>query len=838
MRVSPVVCVVLLLIANLVASNTCLAQATIVKGKVTDANTGDPIPFANIVFTGTGNGATTDFDGNYLIKTNARADSITASYIGYKTKTKSILRGITQVVNLQLEEDVTNLQEVVVNAGENPAWEIMRNVVKHKGDNDKRNLQAYEYDTYTKIEIDVDKISEQFRQRKLMRKITAVLDSVDRMAGEDGKPILPVFITESVSKFYYRDQPSLKKEFIQKSKINGLGVEDGTATIQLIGSSFQEYNFYQNWLNLLTKEFVSPIADGWKLYYEYDLSDSAWVGHDFCYRLDFFPKSAQDLAFTGTMWITQKEFALKRIDAIVPATANLNFVERIRIQQELAQTEAGPWLPIKNRVLIDIGELSARSAGMLAKFYTSNKNIRVNNPHPVTFYERPIQVAEDALLSQDVEKLWDTLRHEPLSLTEKNVYRMIDTLKNIPVVKTYTDIVKFVLEGFVQVGKNFEAGPYTTFVSWNNIEGVRLMAGGRTTANFSKRFVLGGQFGYSFGDEQFKYNGYIQRIISRDRWTTLTFRVKKDLARLGVDTETLEDNPLFLAAARWGYFRRGYYTNESRLTFQRELFRGFSQKVSFQYWTFDPTFNFGYYTGPVDQAGAVSDNFQTAEFTLESRYARDEVFIQNDNERVSLGTTKSPIITLRYTRGLKNVFGSDFDYDKLKLNVFKRIKTGPLGVGYATVTGEYVFNQLPYPLLALHLGNQSVFYSPITYNLMNFGEFVSDHYIALQYRQYLEGFLLNRIPLLQKLKWRLLATSNVIVGGMRGSNRALVATLTPSGDDALRVGFFRDKPYVEVGYGVENIFRFFRVDFVHRLTYLDNPDARKFGVLVTAQVQF
>jgi hypothetical protein len=814
-----------------------LAQQTIVQGKVIDANSGDPIPFANVVFKGTTTGATTDFDGNYSIKTLGMVDSVVASYIGYKAKGKAIKRGATQTINFQLIEDVVNLQEVVVKAGENPAWEVLRSVVRNKDRNDKRKLTAYEYDTYTKIEVDVDKISDELREKRFMRKITQVLDSVDRIAGEDGKPILPIFITESVSKIYYRDNPSLKKEHIKKSKITGLGVEDGTSTIQLIGSSFQEYNFYQNWLNILTKEFVSPIADGWRIYYEYDLTDSTYIGDDFCYRLDFFPKSPQSLAFTGTMWITKKDFALKQIDATVGASANLNFVERIKIQQELQKTELGPWLPVKNRILIDVGELSKKSAGMLTKFYTSNKNIAVNKPYEPSFYERSILVAEDALLDQDKQDAWDTLRHEPLSVTEKNVYAMIDTLKNIPVVKTYTDIIKFALDGYIQVGKYIDLGPHTTFISWNNIEGIRLMAGGKTTIQFSKKYVLGGQFGYGYLDQKFKYNAYLQQILSRDRWTTLTFSVRKDLSRLGVDAENLASNPLFLAASRWGYFRRGFYTNEARAIFQREFFKGFSQKISFQYWTFNPTYNFGYIENPNDATPSVVDQFQTSEFSLESRYARDEVFLQDDNERVSIGTTKSPIITFRYTHGVKGILGSDFEYDKIRLNFNKRLKTGPLGVGYLTLTGEYIFNTLPYPLLALHLGNQSALYSSVTYNLMNYGEFVSDHYASLQYRQYLEGFLLNRVPVLQKLKWRLLATTNVIMGGMRQSNQNLISLYSPTGEETLRAGYFSRKPYVEVGYGVENIFRFLRVDFVHRLTYLDNPGARKFGILFTAQLQ-
>ncbi len=296
------------------------------QGKVTDAGSGDPIPFVNVVFRGTTIGTTTDFDGNFLVKTNQRVDSLVASYVGYKLRTKPVVRGTKQTINFQLVEDVTKLQEVVVHAGENPAFEILRRVVRNKNTNDKRRLTAYQYDTYTKIEIDVDNISDQLREKKFMQKIAQVLDSVDRIAGEDGKPILPLMITESVSKVYYRDNPSLKTEILQKNKINGVGMEDGTLIQQMVGSSFQEYNFYQNWLNILSKEFVSPIADGWRLYYEYDFTDSAYIGSDFCYRLDFYPKSPQELAFSGTMWIIRR-VTPRQIDATMGKQANINFVE-------------------------------------------------------------------------------------------------------------------------------------------------------------------------------------------------------------------------------------------------------------------------------------------------------------------------------------------------------------------------------------------------------------------------------------------------------------------------------------------------------------------------------
>lgn len=805
---------------------------TVVKGKVTDAHSGDPIPFANIIFKGTTTGTTSDFDGNFTVKTNDLVDSLVVSYMGYTTRTKKVELGVSQVMNFQMKEVVTALQEIVFEAGENPAFEILRNVIKHKQANDKRRLSAYEYDTYTKIEVDVDNMSDKFRSRKVVKKITQVLDSVERIAGEDGKPILPIFISESVSKFYYRTDPQLRFENILKSKINGVGIQDGTLVTQFVGSSFQEYNFYQNWLNILTKEFVSPIADGWRLYYNYDLTDSLFIGDDYCYRLDFHPKSPQDLAFTGTAWITKEHWALKQIDASVGKQANLNFVEKIRIQQELEPSSNGAWIPVKNRVLIDVSELTSSSAGMLAKFYTSNKNVVVNQPRPPSFYEREILMEEDARQFEK-EEYWDTLRHEPLSETEKNVYRMIDTLQNIPVVKTYTDIIKIAVNGYYTAGK-INLGPYISLLAVNNIEGLRLQPGFKTNYDFSKKWVLGGSVGYGFDDEEIKYSAFVQKILSRERWTTMTFSMRSDLGRVGIDEESLADSYLFLAAQRFGTFRRAYYFDESRFNFQRELFRGFTQRVAFRYSTFRPVFNFGYVFPDGDND--TLSTYENAEVILETRFARDEVFIINDNERLSLGTSKWPEVTLRYTHGFKGLAGSDFDYDKLRLSVHKRIRYGPMGVGYVTLTGEYVFSKLPYPLLALHLGNQTPFFAHVTYNLMDYGEFVSDRYASLHYSHHFEGLLLNRIPLMRKLKWRLVGTSNVILGGMSSMNKALIAETTTEEEP---VGFLsRGLPYIELGYGVENIFKFFRVDFIHRLTYLDkakNPDVRRFGILVSFQ---
>ncbi|MEM7297369.1 MAG: DUF5686 family protein [Bacteroidota bacterium] len=254
------------------------AQQTIVSGKVTEASTGAPVPFANIVFTGTTEGAIADFDGNFTAKTSLPVDSIEARYVGYITRVKPIQRGQSQVINFQVEEDIQTLMEIVVTPGENPAFAVMRNVMDNKKANDKRNLEAYEYESYTRTEFDMDNISEKMKNRKIMQKIRNVVDSIEQIAGEDGQPILPILMSEAISRVYFKKNPRGKHERIIKTRVSGIGITDGTLTSQVIGSTFQEYNFYQNWLNIANKEFVSPIADSWKALYEYELLDSLNVG--------------------------------------------------------------------------------------------------------------------------------------------------------------------------------------------------------------------------------------------------------------------------------------------------------------------------------------------------------------------------------------------------------------------------------------------------------------------------------------------------------------------------------------------------------------------------------
>ncbi len=806
---------------------------TVVSGKITDASTGDPIPFANVYFKNTQSGMTTDFDGYFRISTRLPVDSMTVSYIGYIPRSIPVEYGKEQVINVQLNENVISLSEVVVLAGENPAYPIMRKVVASKNSNDKRSLDAYEYESYTKIEIDVDKISEKFTKGKIVRRITAVMDSIERIAGEDGNPVLPLLFTEAISKFYYKKNPTYRHENIIKTKVSGVGITDGTLTSQFIGSSFQEYNFYQNWLNIFTKEFVSPLADGWKGSYEYYLIDSMVIGEDEVYQLDFFPRREQDLAFTGTMWITREDHALRQIDMSVNRTANLNFIEKLKIQQELKRTTAGPWVPVKTRVLLDVGEIRKDAPGILGKFYVSNKDIIVNQAREDAFYQLPIRM--EATVREDDESYWKEVRHDSLTSTEVNVYRMIDTLKTDPFIKNVSNLSKFAANAYHPVGK-FDIGPYTGFYANNNVEGVRIGFGLRTNIRFSNKWVFSLSGGYGFDDDRWKYDAQVKHIIKREPWTTITFQRKYEIDPIWILNDEISPLSLFYAFSRFGTLNDPFSHTTNLIEFQTQSGPGWTNRIILKQQEFVPEFDFRYYRDPGDPGLETSTKISTTEINYETRYARDELFVINDNERLSMGAVRYPVFTFRYTLGLNNVLGSNFSYHRFSGRVFKSQKIGIFGTSDFLLGGGYVLGSLPYPLLKAHIGNETPFYVGFAYNLMDFYEFSSDQFAEFRWRHKFQGLLLNRIPLMRKLKWRLTGTANVLYGGMRTENLDRVVLIDDgNGNMVLPFRTLESKPYVELGYGIENIFKFFRVDAFHRLSYLDQPGVRKFGVKFTVQ---
>lgn len=822
---------ILLAMAMLAMMPRAHAQKTIVSGKVTDAKTNEPVPFANVLLVGTGDGGSTDFDGYYTVRTDQPFDSLKVSFMGYRPKTVAVSKDQKQTVNVQLLPATQSLEEVVVRPGKNPALVILDSVDAHRKQNDKRSLNAYQYEAYSRVEISVDNISEAFRNNKLMKPFGYVFDSLQVAAGPDGEMVLPIFISETLSDYYYRDRGDQDKEVIKANKIKGVGVDEDSYITQFVGASFQEYNFYESFLGILDKKFISPLAPGAKTYYHFYLDDSLYIDGQYCYLITIEPKRPQDLAFKGKMWIRDTTYALKRIAVEIPEAANVNFLEKLKIQQDLTATEAGPWLPRKTRIQINVAEPTGKSFGMLGSFYLSHQDIVVNKPKEPSFYTNEVSVASDA--RQPDAQYWKKVRHDSLSQTEENLYGIIDSIKNFPKVKSYIEIADIIVNGYYGVGK-FDLGPYLLLYGYNPVEGHRFRVGGRTNQKFSKRNILSGYVAYGTRDRRFKYNLQAEHFLDKTHWTKIGLQSKYDMIGLGLQDRPDQANTLFTATTQVGLLDRLNLVRLQRLWFTTDLADGITQRVFLTTRQVSPKgkFIFSYFTDP-EQApsGPQRSQYNTSEITLETRLARREEWIVNGNNRSSIGTEKLPVATITYTAGLKDWLNSDFNYHQLQLNLSQELNMGVLGRGDYDITGTKIYSALPYPLLNILPGNETFVRTDFTYNLMNFFEFVVDESINFRYTQHFEGFLLNRVPLLRKWKLRLLGGTHMALGRLDKRNLELVPEET---EDGRKVTEFQTLdpavPYVEVSYGLENILRFMRLEAFHRLTYLDNPNIRRFGV--------
>ncbi|RTQ53721.1 carboxypeptidase-like regulatory domain-containing protein [Hymenobacter gummosus] len=816
-----------------------VAQQLTLQGRVTDAATGAAVPFASVYVKGTTAGTTAADDGRYELQIPPGADSVTASAMGYRPLSGRITRQLVQRIDLALPSAAQQLGEVVIRSTENPAYAILRKVQQHKKQNDKARLDAFEFDSYNRIEVSLSDISDRLARRKVIRDMASVASAAGEMErNAAGKPTVPLFASEVMSRYFVRHRPNREREEIKHSQLHGVAPRDGTLLSQVLGSSFQDYDFYPNWQVVMGKDFISPIADGWRITYDYDLEDTVQIGPNKCYQLNVFPRRAQDLAFTGRIWITTDSYALRRVDLSVDPKANINFVDQIRVYQDLTPSAAGPWLPQRTRVVVGM-KPTPKQTGLLVRFTTVNSGFDVEHPHELPFYDQPFAAATDALKTEP--EFWQQNRPDTLSAQEARTMTVLDSVGKLPSVRTFLEVADLVVNGYQPLGprERVELGPLLNSYNWNNVEGSRLRVGLRTTPALSRDWLAQGYLAYGTRDGEFKYGLSADRIVDRTHWTVLSASHSHDLDLVALlDNDRALESPLFEMAARFGNIKPllPLWRDVTSISAQTDLFHNFTQKVTLRHQRFDPTYNFAYYTGSEQVPGApTAHRFNLSELVLESRYAPDEQWLQHQNHRTAIGDKKWPVFTFRYTLGVPGVLGSDFRYHKFNLGVAQRVQLGQLGRTEYILDAGYIPSTVPYPVLKAHLGNESPIFTTNAYNLMGYFEFVSDRYASLHVEHYFEGLLINAVPLLKKLDWRLVASGNVLYGGLRAAN-----TLTTPAVDAygLPTPTYRGlgrAPYAEVGYGVENIFKFIRVDFVHRLTYRDEPGVKTFGVKVSAQ---
>ena len=839
-----------LIIFFLFSSEKILSQTTTIRGAVTDVKTGDAIPFVNVFFEGTNTGKTTDFNGQYFIETNENVTRLRFSLLGYKTEIREIQFGQSQIVSIKLTPEAKELKTVNVKGEKqryknknNPAVELIRLVIDHKKENRKDAIAAYQYEKYEKVQFALSNISEKFKNKKYLKHFQFVFDNLDSNQ-MPGKVILPMYLKETLSDYYYRKEPKDHKEIIKGTKkvdyddfLNNEGVET------FISYLYQDVNIYNNTVPILTNQFISPIADNGPLFYRYYIKDTVMLDNKKCYHLIFYPRNKSDLIFQGELYITfDSLYAVCKSELTVTPDINLNFVKELTLTQNYIEVKPGEWLVNKDEISIDFG-LGRKGLGVYGQRAVSYKNFVLDQPMPDSFYHGSNPELSDSVYHRS-DNYWNENRHSKLTNSEKGIYSMVDSIQHVPAFKRAANIMVLIFAGYEDVG-NFEIGPVSTFYSYNPVEGSRFRFGGRTSMKFSPKIRYESYAVYATGDNRWKYYFGITKALGTKSVTefpqkNLIVSYQKETKIPGQELLFVQEDNALLSFKR-GTNNKLLYNNIFNIHYLSEFQNHFSFDVGFQYLKQSPAGTLKFNRVNYNDGHHDIPDITTSQVNVTLRYAPHEQFYQGKNYRIPMFNTY-PIFELHFLGSQKDIFKSDYTFQHLALRIFKEFNLTPFG--YTNVVFEIgkVFGRVPYPLLQIHRANQTYSYQLYSYNLMNFLEFISDQYVALDVHHYFNGFFFNKIPLLKRLKWREVATVKLLYGYISDNNNPdlhddLFKLPLDQFDDPQSFSLNK-KPYIEVSVGVSNIFKLLRVDLIKRLSFTDNPHVDEYGIRARAKFDF
>lgn len=787
-----------------------LSQQTKVYGVVTDGFSGEPMPYVTVRFLDSKIGTFTDSLGKYLIESYYATDSLRFSFSGYLSITKKVQKDKEQEINVTLPTMVAEFAEVTVRPpDEFPSTILHKKVIANKDINNKEKLLSYEYELYNKIQLDLNNIGEKFTERDIVKRLDLVMDYLD--STDNGKNYLPVILSESLSNFYFKNNPKKKKEVVEATHITGI---ENVTLSQFLGDMYLDINVYDNYINMFSRAFISPVSDNARSFYKFYLEDSTFIDNQWCYKLRFIPKRTGDMTFQGEMWIHDTTYAVKQISASISPWANINYVQDLYFEHHFDQVSKEVWMLTKEKMIVDV-KITKKTAvyGFYGRKLSSRTNFVINQKREDEFYksDNTVEMADSAKVRDDA--YWAAHRHEPLSEQEQGIDNMVDSLNEMPFFKMLKNLTYFASTGYYPIGK-IEIGNAFSLVSYNPVENFRTALALRTSNNFSRRIEFGGRVAYGFGDERFKYGGSIRYNITPKKRGMLIAFYNYDIEQIGQSPTAASVGSSFGTLFRTGPLDKLTFVQKVGINLEKDvkkdliLFGGFELK---EY----TALGIANYVKPNPETNSFDtlSAIRTSEFTARIRWTKDEEFLSGAFDRTTL-RSKYPIFSIQGIFGVKGLFGGDYNYQKIEFQMEHNRQIGVLGrIRYGANAG-YVFGTTAYPFLKVHEGNQSYWLLTSTFNKLNFFEFISDKYVGAFIENHWEGLLFDRIPLIKKLKWRLVTTGRITYGSIssRHSAEMILPTFTKQ---------FGKVPYAEAAVGIENIFKVGRVDLVWRITHLE-----------------
>lgn len=795
-----------------------LAQKTHVHGTVWDADKGIPMSYVKVQFKNTKIGVVTDSLGKYNIETYYASDSLEFSAYGYLTLSVAVKKDQSQELNMRMMTAIKKMDEVIITVSyESPAVKLHKRIVAHKEINNKEKLNAYEYENYNKFQLDLNNLGPNFENRDLVKRLDLLLDYLD--TAENSTKFLPAMLSESISEFYYLKNPKKKKEILNATRVTGI---ENLQFNQFLGQMYFDINIYDNNVNILNRSFVSPISNIARSYYNFSLKDSTYIGKNWCYQLDFIPKRSGDMTFEGTMWVHDTTYAIKEITAKISPEANINYVNDLYFEHSFDQIEPEVWMLTKEKIIIDVKLVEdTKLYGIYARKTSTRKNFLINKPHDVNFYnsDNTVETADSASIRSEV--YWEEKRHEELSNQEAGIIEMVDSLNTLPFFNRLRNVTYFLSTGYYPLGK-IEIGNAYSAISFNPVEKFRAAIAIRTSNAFSRRVELGGKFAYGFGDEQFKYGFLIRYNITPKKRGMLSTYYSKDIEQIGQSPTAAAVGSTFSSIFRTGPLDKLTMVSKIGINLEKDIKKDFILYGGFEWKEYVPLgkanyIKFNSTSGLFDTLNKIT----TSEFIARIRWAKNEEFVGGSFDRSSVGT-RYPILSIQGIFGVKDLFGGNYNYQKIEFQMEHSVPIGILGrIRYGFSVGG-VFGTAAYPFLKVHEGSQSYWLYTNAFNRMSFFEFISDQYIGGFIENHWEGLLFDRLPYINKLKLRLVSSGRIVYGTI--SDRHTSEMILPVGTKN-----FNNIPYAEASIGIENIGKVLRIDLVWRITHL-TPEIHPLGI--------
>lgn len=827
--------------------NVSQAQ-TVVNGFVKDASTMQPLSFVSVYFED-GKGVLTGRDGSYSIDIkSAKGKTLTFSYVGYKKVVKQIIPGKEQQINVNLEPG-KELAEIVIKTRKrgkyrnrnNPAVQLIDLVIENKNKNRITSYDFVQYQQYEKLALSLVNKSEKLMKSRILKNYKFVLENVDTTTIE-GKSLLPIYISEKLSDRYLKKDPEKNKTVVlAEKKVNYGSFLDNEGINQYLNRLYADINIYDNNITILNAQFLSPIADGGPAFYRYFIRDTVVIDGVKLIQLYFTPKNPNDLIFRGTMYITlDGNYGVQKINMTISKNANLNWTRELRINQDFERASDGRYHVAKSTMSAEFSLTKNASGGLFGERMVWYRNFLVDTPAPDSIYN-----GEDMVIKNNTEKadsFWMAKRPaNALSRVEAKAYYNIDSLRNMKSFKRLGDVITLLFSGYLEAGK-WEFGNTNTFYSFNPVEGFRLKIGGRTTTRLSNSFYLNSYLAYGFKDEKLKYllgatYSFNHKSVYSYPLNYVKLSYQHETTIPGQELLYVQEDNFFLSFKR-GNNNKWLYNKYFKGEYVKEFGKNLSYNFTFKNWSQAPA---GDVVFQKVADNNLVENITTSELSGTLRWAPKEQFYQGKEFRIPI-INKYPVFSLRFTQGIKGLLNGEYNYQNIYLRSDKRFYLSQLGYVDATLEGGYIFGKLPFPLLTLHRANQTYGFQDNSYNMMNFLEFVSDRFAASNLDFYFNGFFLNKIPLIKKLKLREVATFKILYGGVRDENNPNVNSELlkfPTDSMGQPTTFALGKtPYIEVSVGLANIFKLVRVDLVKRMTYLDNPGVVKLGIRTRIRFDF